>query len=138
MNYKDILIDFLITKNIIISINLPHSSKVRYLIGKDLTEIEESWDEKTCYKCLKKLSLRGDGIFCPWCITNRGMECSDCGYGERHGICLCNYESSYHRIIKILRTHIIKLEGMEHLYYKTKLKFYFARIFNFVTLKRFR
>ena len=70
------------------------------------------------------MSLLGRRSVCPWCTQ---FNCRDCGYGERHGMCLTP-KSKYTKILDRLPLASFRgvsyIPEVETLVIKTKNKFY--------------
>lgn len=102
MDNTDKLIFFLKKKNAL----LKYITGMDYIDQEDLNEIIDLWSTYKCEEVWKRLhinakrnavSLLLGTNSCPWCIA--ALNCSRCGYGERHG--RCNDESEDTRFHKI-------------------------------------
>ena len=109
MTYKEKVIEFVMTKNALVSLY----TELDYITNEDIEEIK-SWSEEDCgivYKHMAKYIIRSinmpfstiieDEVTCPWCIYSSKIkiyyDCDDCGYGKRNGFCN-NSGSKYRQI----------------------------------------
>jgi len=96
VNYKNMLIKFLIRKNKIIS----ERTHILFITQQDLGEILTYWSQEDCKNYLSSMTLRDDASNCPWCIRQNNR-CVRCQYGERHRVC-GNPNSTYSKIKNVL------------------------------------
>lgn len=98
MTYKQILIDYLKDKSLILSTY----SKEPYIIKKDLEYIK-SLSEDMCRDFLiNTLYNFFDCMGCPWCAVN--CNCDNCDYAKNHGNWGDN-ESSYQKMKRHLSNY---------------------------------
>ena len=105
MTSQEKLIKFVELKDRIIK----RETSINYIDKGDINEIKK-WNRHKCKKVYEqlKLNIRALDIadfavgVCPWCIdkSNIGIEkckCKICGYAKRHGDCINDSSSLFHK-----------------------------------------
>jgi hypothetical protein len=111
--YRTMLIWFVIQKHRIIK----RRTGIDYVDKEDIDELmllEDSKCERLLQHILKTHKYNqsfSDSQICPWCTIN--INCYDCGYGKRHGVCRTRTDR-YSKIIKKIKS-ISSLNDMKGL-----------------------